>query len=475
MKKLFRSFKLRMFLIIFLTGTISVVIFNRGLIKSYVSNAEDVREAEMTNQMQILADHLINYNYIQNNTQDIINAEIRQFANVYNGRVIVVDSNFRVIQDTNDISLGKYLIAKEVINAFKGKTTANIDKKNRYYEIAIPISAKDAIANEESGIQGVLIASSAMTSIDSNSDYIKRVGRYIEIALICVIVAVAIAAAVLMTRPISRISADINQVVSFEDAKLVESSYNETEEIVDAFNKLQARLKVLDDSRQDFVSNVSHELKTPITSVKVLADSLIAQDDVPIEVYREFMEDIAQEIDRENAIITDLLAMVNMEKGRSVLNITTVNVNEMLEILIKRLGPIARMSEVDLILESRRQVQASIDEAKMMQALTNLVENAIKYNRRNGWVKVVLDADHQFMTIEISDCGIGIPEESLDHIFERFYRVDKSHSKEIGGTGLGLSISRKIVLLHRGSIKAESVIDEGTMFTVRVPLTYITD
>lgn len=475
MKKLFRSFKLRMFLIIFLTGTISVVIFNRGLIKSYVSNAEAVREAEMTNQMQILADHLINYNYIQNNTQDIINAEIRQFANVYNGRVIVVDSNFKVIQDTNDISLGKYLIAKEVINAFKGKTTANIDNKNRYYEIAIPISTKDAIANEESGIQGVLIASSAMTSIDSNSDYIKRVGRYIEIALICVIIAVAIAAAVLMTRPISRISADINQVVSFEDAKLVESSYNETEEIVDAFNKLQARLKVLDDSRQDFVSNVSHELKTPITSVKVLADSLIAQDDVPIEVYREFMEDIAQEIDRENAIITDLLAMVNMEKGRSVLNITTVNVNEMLEILIKRLGPIARMSEVDLILESRRQVQASIDEAKMMQALTNLVENAIKYNRRNGWVKVVLDADHQFMTIEISDCGIGIPEESLDHIFERFYRVDKSHSKEIGGTGLGLSISRKIVLLHRGSIKAESVIDEGTMFTVRVPLTYITD
>ena len=111
-----------------------------------------------------------------------------------------------------------------------------------------------------------------------------------------------------------------------------------------------------------------------------------------------------------------------------------------------------------------------VDQIKLMQAMTNLVENAIKYNRENGWVKVVLDADIQFLILTVSDGGIGIPEESMNHIFDRFYRVDKSHSREIGGTGLGLSITRGTILLHKGSIKASSVEGEGTTFTVRIPL-----
>ena len=104
--------------------------------------------------------------------------------------------------------------------------------------------------------------------------------------------------------------------------------------------------------------------------------------------------------------------------------------------------------------------------------ISNLVENAIKYNKENGWVKVVLDADHQFFTLTVSDSGIGIPKESVAHIYERFYRVDKSHSREIGGTGLGLAITRSAVLMHRGSIQLESIPDEGTTFIVKIPLTY---
>ena len=110
---------------------------------------------------------------------------------------------------------------------------------------------------------------------------------------------------------------------------------------------------------------------------------------------------------------------------------------------------------------------------KLTLALSNLVENAIKYNIEEGWVKVVLDADHQYFTVEVSDSGIGIPQESIEHIYERFYRVDKSHSKEIGGTGLGLAITRSAVLMHRGSINVSSVEGVGTVFTVKIPLTYI--
>jgi signal transduction histidine kinase len=115
-----------------------------------------------------------------------------------------------------------------------------------------------------------------------------------------------------------------------------------------------------------------------------------------------------------------------------------------------------------------------VDEVKMTLIMTNLVENAIKYNQEHGWVKVVLDADHQYFTLQVSDSGLGIPEQDLPHIYERFYRADKSHSREMGGTGLGLAITKSAVLLHRGSITVSSKLGEGSTFTVKIPLNYIT-
>lgn len=229
---------------------------------------------------------------------------------------------------------------------------------------------------------------------------------------------------------------------------------------------------MIDDTRQEFVSNVSHELKTPITSMKVLADSLLSQENVPVELYREFMEDIAKEIDRENKIITDLLSLVKMDKKVTNMNITEVNMNELTEVILKRLRPIARKRDIEVTFESIRQVKATVDEVKISLVISNLVENAVKYNKENGWVKVVLDADHQFFTLTISDSGIGIPAEEISHIYERFYRVDKSHSREIGGTGLGLAITRSAVLMHRGSVRVESSPGEGTSFMVKIPLNY---
>ena len=141
--------------------------------------------------------------------------------------------------------------------------------------------------------------------------------------------------------------------------------------------------------------------------------------------------------------------------------------------MLKRLGPIAARANVQLIFESRRKVSAEVDEVKLTLALSNLVENGIKYNVDGGWVKVILDADHKYFSIEISDSGIGIPQESIEHIYERFYRVDKSHSREIGGTGLGLAITRNAILMHRGSINVKSEEGVGTTFTVKIPLSYI--
>ena len=257
------------------------------------------------------------------------------------------------------------------------------------------------------------------------------------------------------------------------DEKLQIGGFTEIERVGEAAGKMLARLKALDESRQEFVSNVSHELKTPITSMKVLADSLLSQEDVPNELYKEFMVDIAAEIDRENKIITDLLSLMKLDKNATGLNITSIDMNEMLELILKRLRPIAAIRNIELVLESFRPVTAEIDEVKLTLAISNLIENAIKYNYDDGWVKVSLNADHKYFYVKVIDSGVGIPEDVQDMVFERFYRVDKARSRETGGTGLGLSITKRIVLMHNGAIRLYSREKEGTTFTVRIPLRHI--
>ena len=176
---------------------------------------------------------------------------------------------------------------------------------------------------------------------------------------------------------------------------------------------------------------------------------------------------------RESKIVDDLLSLVKMDKSSAELNIAQVDINALVQQILKRLTPIAQKRNVELIYESIREVVADADETKLSLAVSNLVENAIKYNMENGWVRVTLDADHKYFYIRVADSGIGIPEDKQDSVFERFYRVDKARSRETGGTGLGLAITKNVVLMHYGSIRLMSKEGEGSVFTVRIPLTYI--
>ena len=294
--------------------------------------------------------------------------------------------------------------------------------------------------------------------------------------MVVVIMAMALVLSYFLTRPFNRVTEAIKKVnAGYSDEKISVPDYAETAHIVEAFNQLLERMRALDTSRQEFVENVSHELKTPMAAIKVLADSLLDQRDAPADLYREFLGDIASEIDRENQIITDLLALVKMDKKAQELNIAALNINDLVELTLKRLRPIARKKDVELVFESIRSVVAEVDEVKMTVVMTNLVENAIKYNKEHGWVRVELDADYQYFTMKVSDSGLGIPEEAQAHVFERFYRGDKSHSREIGGTGLGLAITKSAVAVHKGSITVSSVPGEGSSFVVRIPLTHLPD
>lgn len=323
-------------------------------------------------------------------------------------------------------------------------------------------------------VLGEMLVSVSTDSIELNLLYLRQWALLLQFLLGVVVVVVSFAISGKMTKPLKRLAKSIRDVHDgYENDFTGVTAYSETASISEACSGMLRQLKVLDETRQEFVSNVSHELKTPLASMKVLADSLIGQDDVPVEFYREFMTDIGEEIDRESKIIDDLLSLVKMDKTSANVNITSVNINELMELIMKRLRPIARKQNVDLVLESFRPVIAEVDEVKLTLALSNLIENAIKYNRPEGWVHVSLNADHQNFFVTVEDNGIGIPESDQEHIFERFYRVDKSHSREIGGTGLGLAIARNAVILHRGAIRVHSKEGEGTTFTVRIPLNYI--
>lgn len=466
-----RSLRFRLGVIIMLVGLLCCLVMRFGIMESYFSRAVDVRTSDVQNQIKILADHLITYNYLQDQSSDVVNAELNMLSNLYDGRVLIINSSFKVIKDTYNVSQGKTIISEAVIRCFKGVSVSNYDDNNNYIEITVPITTT---IDGESEVVGVILTSVSSDSIVTNQEILDRQAVLIAILLLIVVFGIAVALPAQIMKPFDRVTRAINEVkAGFTNDKIVAEDYTELEHIADAFNQLMARMKVLDDSRQEFVSNVSHELKTPLTSVKVLADSLNTQEDVPVELYKEFMGDIVNEIDRENKIINDLLALVKLDKTASELNIESVDINKLMESIFKRLRPLAKEQGVDLIFESQRQVVAEVDEVKLTLAITNLIENGIKYNHEEGWVKVSLDADHQFFTFEVADSGPGIAEEDQKHIFERFYRVDKSHSREIGGTGLGLAITRSTILMHRGSIKVNSVPGEGTVFAVKVPLFYI--
>lgn len=475
--RLFRSFRIRIFILMLIIGIIPSVIVQNGIFQNYETRAVSVRTNEVSNQLMIIANHLLFYNYLQDTSSELINAELEQLSGLYDGRVIVINNNFNVVKDTYGLSEGKTIISEEVIKCFKGQPVANYDRVNGFIEITTPITEKVLSLDEEQEttvVKGVMLTSVSTDTITMTLEILSRKSLIIQLVMCIAIFGIAMLVSNFLTRPFNKVTAAINEVrEGFTSEALQVPDYVETKHIVDAFNQVLRRMRLLDESREEFVSNVSHELKTPLTSMKVLADSLLMQEEVPNELYREFMQDIAEEIDRENTIINDLLTLVKYDKTNADLNITTVPVNEMIERILKRIRPIARKRDVEITFESIRPVTAEIDEVKMSLAFTNLVENAIKYNQEHGYVRVTLDADHQFFLVSVEDSGIGIPEESYEHIFERFYREDKSHSREISGTGLGLAITKNVIIMHRGTISVSSELNHGTTFMVKIPLSYI--
>jgi signal transduction histidine kinase len=461
-----------MLIVFIIVGIVPLHLFTRILLNNYVEKAINSKFSQMQNQIIMLSNQMIPTGYLTLADVPEIDVELSRVAEIYQGRILVVNNNLNIVEDTYGLyDDNRYLVSKEVIQCLSGNSSRVHDKKNNYLILTQPITHT---TEEQKVVVGAIVMNSSTRDIESILSGMEQNAIIFSLALAIFIVILAIYFSNRLTTPLKKVVTSIDHLTEgYMDEEVSIKGYYEIEKISDSFNKMINRMQKIESSRQEFVSNVSHELKTPITSIKVLADSLLSQEDTPVELYREFLVDITEEIERENKIINDLLSLVKLNKAAGDMNISSVNINELLEQILKRLRPIAKKQNIEMIYESFRPVTAEVDEVKLSLAVSNLIENAIKYNVPDGWVRVSLNADHKYFYVKVSDSGIGIPEEVQDLIFERFYRVDKARSRESGGTGLGLAITKSVVQMHRGAIRVYSVEGEGTTFNVRIPLNYI--
>ncbi|MDD6035134.1 MAG: HAMP domain-containing sensor histidine kinase [Lachnospiraceae bacterium] len=432
------------------------------------------RVEQMKEQGTALAGQIAQTGYLQQQMQPEVSARLSVLANLMNGRIILLNSNLQVVKDTAEREEGKTLISEEPIYAMQGEIQTYYNEKERKAEVILPIVV-GANAENNGQVIGVMIFEGSLADIVSAQELFRENIVVLMIGAAILLLGAALVISWCMIKPLRTLSGQIEHAAeTYEGTEMIKSTgYLEVEQIAEAFRGMMEKTVATEKSRQEFVSNVSHELKTPLTAIKVLSDSLVLEPDVPIEMYREFINDINSEIDREAKIVNDLLALVKLDKTSGEMHIAEVNINELLEIILKRLKPLALKRGIEMIFESYRTVLAEIDEVKMSLVFTNLIENAIKYNRDGGRVMVSLNADHRYFYAKIEDTGIGIPEEEQGLIFDRFYRVDKARSRETGGTGLGLSITKSAVQMHKGSIKVQSIPGVGSIFTVRIPLSYV--
>lgn len=403
-------------------------------------------------------------------SMNVINKAFEYYSEVYDARMLLVDADFVIRLDTYAYEKNKTIISSNVLKAVAtGMSSNSYDSATKSIEVASPVKGNDG------KVHGVVVLDRSLNDLVGFNSGLRD-SHVVRVTMIVMVMLVAAFAAKIIVKPISILIHKFheNNMGYYSDDNS-SWQYTELEELSEVFNDTMSKIRKEEESRNEFVSNVSHELKTPITSMKVLADSLNGQENVPVELYQEFMQDIVDEIDRESKIIDDLLSLVKLDRTNPVINISSVNINDLLELILKRLRPIAAKKNVELVLESFRPVVAEVDEVKITLAISNLVENAIKYNREEGWVHVSLNADHQYFYVRVEDSGIGIPKECQQWVFDRFYRVDKARSRQSGGTGLGLAIVKNCITMHHGDIKLHSEEDVGSVFTVRIPINYISN
>lgn len=458
-------------MVFILVSVVPIMIFYNIMITFVQNHYQTDREESLKTSAVILAGNIEPEHFLDDpaiRRSFVREIEARSQENSF--RILIVDSMSIVVTDSHAIETGNVLLIPQIVEAFSGNTVAITHRDER------TIYAATSITNAYYGVLGAVLIVASVEDIFATIDDIEQ-GLFIFTGVtIFLLGIVAFFVSQLILDPLQNFLRVVEKMGAGQlDVRIKINGYDEYSELGKAFNDMAESLEKAEKIREDFVSNVSHELKTPLSSMKVLSESILLQEDVPTELYKEFLQDINSEIDRMSNIVQDLLNLVKLNHREAALITAPVNLNTMAEDIIKRLLPLAQQKNITLSFEGIKKVTLEADEMKLSLAISNVVENSIKYTDNGGNVNVMVDSDHQNAFITVHDTGIGISEEEQKKIFQRFYRVDKTRDRETGGSGLGLSITRSTVLMHGGSIRVSSKENEGTTFVVRIPITKINE
>ena len=381
-------------------------------------------------------------------------------------RAIVTDSGGQILYDTREVgnAIGYQVFYSELVQALKGYDDFYSTYKDDAYRSsgAVPVVYR----NEIIGAVYVYEYDRSQAELLQN---LKKTLLSISAGVGAVVLTLSILFSKLMTARIEDLLSAIRGVrEGYYNHRADVGGHDEIAQIADEFNDLTDRLQVTEDARRRFVSDASHELKTPLASIRLLTDSILQAENMGEDMVREFVTDIAQEAERLSNITEDLLRLTRLDSGL-VEEGQTAEVAPVIRRVCHSLRLLAQEKHISVEICIEDDYTAQAAKGEIHQIVYNLVENAIKYNHEGGFVRVLLSASADNVYITVEDNGIGIPEEDMPHIFERFYRVDKARSRAAGGTGLGLAIVRDTVRRRSGSVDVRPRSGGGSIFTIRLP------
>ncbi|MCH5188454.1 MAG: HAMP domain-containing protein [Oscillospiraceae bacterium] len=453
------------FLIIGLTlGFISI--YTIDSMRSYTLQQKEV---QVLGQANVIAGYIAQY---QDLSRDSINFILQQQQLGSGGRVLMLDGDAVVTFDSNNsIMEGKIMPTPIVLGALRGSNNA---EEGEDATGALIISAAVPITRDRSTV-GVIYYQTSGADITQYVSQVKGIMAMLALLVVIFIGVVSFIMAGIITEPIRRLSKRLEEMAEENpDGKLETSAKGEIATLVNSFNLMTAKIRTQEEKRQEFVSNASHELKTPLSSIKLIADSLLNAPNADRETVEEFLTDMNVQVDRLTRIVNKLLTLTKMDNGANVarMEFSVMNLSEVCANVVKALRPLAEQKNISLDFFADGAIYSRIEKDRLWEAIYNILDNSIKYTPQGGKVSMDVAKEDGNAIITIEDSGIGIAPEEMYKIFDRFYRVDKARARETGGTGLGLSIALTAVELHGGNIQVESEEGKGSKFMIIIPITF---
>ena len=381
-------------------------------------------------------------------------------------RAVVTDAAGYVLYDTRELgnAAGHFVFYTELVEALRGNSAVYCV----YEGSAFHSSAAQPVLYRNQIIGGVYVYdydTEQASLLENLRDMLLRIS--VAVAALMLIVS-ALFGRSLTRRLESLQEAIIGVREGAYNRRAVLSGHDEYTQIAGEFNALVDRLQETENARRQFVSDASHELKTPLAAIRLLTDSILQNENVDPELVREFVSDIGQEADRLGRITEDLLRLTRLDSGQ-VETPSLIEVEPVMDRVVRMLRPVAEEKDISLFLACASGASVITSPGELHQIIYNLAENAIKYNRQGGYVSITAATEEEYTILTVDDNGIGIPAEDLPRVFKRFYRVDKARSRDAGGTGLGLAIVSDTVSRRGGAVWAENLPEGGTRFTVKLP------